>query len=255
MKDAYYFPHFYNAQHDPKISMVRLEFGWEGYGIFFAILEKLRSCTNYKWSSQAKAGLQASLSDASTPLETVIKVYDKLVIEKLIIEDENWIYSAKLIEFMKEKDDRIQRLRDAGAKGGKSRSLAQAMLKPSSSNPQARKERKQKGNISIVGEKKIVFFIEHLKNESFLKTFNEFLEMRNKINKPATQKAQELVLKVLEKVSLETAVLMLNQSIVNNWRDVYPLNQNKLPTQKALSNYDQSKELFKTMDKWENEQT
>jgi hypothetical protein len=41
-KDAYYFPHFYNARHDRKIKRLRKDLGIEGYGIFFMLLEVLR---------------------------------------------------------------------------------------------------------------------------------------------------------------------------------------------------------------------
>ena len=41
MNNAYYFSHDTNARNDPKILMLRAEFGWEGYGIYFALLEMM----------------------------------------------------------------------------------------------------------------------------------------------------------------------------------------------------------------------
>ncbi len=46
-KDAYYFSHDSNARNDEKLIAVRMKLGMEGYGIFFAIIERLRESTNY----------------------------------------------------------------------------------------------------------------------------------------------------------------------------------------------------------------
>ena len=41
MKDVYYFSHDNNARNDEKILMLRAEHGWEGYGIYWALLEMM----------------------------------------------------------------------------------------------------------------------------------------------------------------------------------------------------------------------
>lgn len=64
---------------------------------------------------------------------------------------------------------------------------------------------------------------EYLKNNTFLTTFNDYLIMRQKIRKPATEKAKELALKELHKHDLETATAMLEQSIFNSWQGIFPL--------------------------------
>lgn len=47
MKDTYYFPHDSNARNDERLLAVRLRHGMEGYGVYFAIIEKLRENANY----------------------------------------------------------------------------------------------------------------------------------------------------------------------------------------------------------------
>jgi hypothetical protein len=60
------------------------------------------------------------------------------------------------------------------------------------------------------------------KSEKFKETFNEFIDMRKSIKKPATNKAMEMIIKKLEKVdNEELAIKMLERSIINNWQDVY----------------------------------
>lgn len=59
--------------------------------------------------------------------------------------------------------------------------------------------------------------------------FNDFLEMRKKIKKPATEKAIELLKNKLEKIApknSEIQIKILEQSILNNWQDVYELKNN-----------------------------
>lgn len=46
-KEAYYFSHDSNARQDEKIVALRMKHGWEGYGIYWAIVEKLRECSGF----------------------------------------------------------------------------------------------------------------------------------------------------------------------------------------------------------------
>ena len=47
MKDVGYFSHDSNAQHAPKIIKMLAKHGWESYGLFWGIVEKLRNETDY----------------------------------------------------------------------------------------------------------------------------------------------------------------------------------------------------------------
>lgn len=63
----------------------------------------------------------------------------------------------------------------------------------------------------------------------FEKTFSEFLEMRKRIKKPATEKAIELIKNKLHKLSNGNEQLQINileQSIISSWQDVYELKTN-----------------------------
>ena len=47
-KDAYYFSHDANARHDPNISEMRADYGSEGYGWYWIIIEMMREQADYK---------------------------------------------------------------------------------------------------------------------------------------------------------------------------------------------------------------
>ena len=50
--------------------------------------------------------------------------------------------------------------------------------------------------------------------------------MRKTIKKPATNRAIEMIIKKLEKVgNEELAIKMLERSIINNWQDVYEIQE------------------------------
>jgi phage replication O-like protein O len=66
-----------------------------------------------------------------------------------------------------------------------------------------------------------------LKDDLFLKTFNDFLDMRKKIKKQATDQAQELILGKLHKYSIEVAISMLEQSIISSWTGVFELKKER----------------------------
>ena len=63
-------------------------------------------------------------------------------------------------------------------------------------------------------------------SEEFKETFDEFIDMRKTIKKPATNKAIEMIITKLEKVNNEEqAIKMLERSIINNWQDVYEIQE------------------------------
>lgn len=66
---------------------------------------------------------------------------------------------------------------------------------------------------------------EYLSNE----LWDSFMEIRNKQKKPPTVKAQELLLKKLEKLRNEgnDPTEVINQTIVNSWLSFYPLRDDK----------------------------
>ena len=69
----------------------------------------------------------------------------------------------------------------------------------------------------------IVF--KYLINEAFKKAFDDYLTMRQRIRKPATKRAKELVLAELHKHDMATAIAMLERSILNSWQGVFPLKE------------------------------
>jgi uncharacterized phage protein (TIGR02220 family) len=117
-KEAYYFSHDSNARHDPKILALRSEYGIEGYGIYWVIVEMLREANEYKLPT--KAYIWNAIA-----MQVQCKDYDKddakRFVEFCINEcelfesDEQFFWSKSLLNRMDKKND-VSKKRSEAAK-------------------------------------------------------------------------------------------------------------------------------------------
>lgn len=64
-------------------------------------------------------------------------------------------------------------------------------------------------------------------DEKLNKTFLGFIQMRKSIKAKMTDRAIELMIKKINKHDNDTAIAMMEQSIMNGWKDIYPLKDQK----------------------------
>lgn len=111
-KESFYFSHDCGACRDLKIIKLRRKFGWEGYGVFWAVIEALRETSNY----------EIALEDADDLVfEFGFKreIFDFLFKCRLLTKDGDVFYSKSLKRRMELKDRRIKTNRENGRKGGR----------------------------------------------------------------------------------------------------------------------------------------
>lgn len=111
MKDAYYFSHDSNASHDEKILNLRADHGWEGYGIYWAIIERLRDSSDHKYQNDSIKGLSVSLGIKRHVLEEIVNNYG------LFDSDEDCFWSPSLMRRM----DIVEKKRGLAKKASKAR--------------------------------------------------------------------------------------------------------------------------------------
>lgn len=70
-------------------------------------------------------------------------------------------------------------------------------------------------------------------DEALLQALKDFQEMRNKSKHPLTSRAKKLICTELQKAPRADWVAMLNQSVMNAWRGVFPLKQQPQSTRIA----------------------
>lgn len=120
-KDAYYFSHDYNARHDPKISALKADYGIEGYGRYWIIIEMLAEQDNYKLKLNGW-GIRAIATECQLSAEKMRKfILDCINEFELFKSDDQFFWSESLNRRMKIKDEKLEQKRRAGKKGAEAR--------------------------------------------------------------------------------------------------------------------------------------
>jgi hypothetical protein len=101
-KDAYYFSHDANAQDDPKCMILIDQMGMEGYGIYWALIEKLRNEKDYKLPISVIGSLAKRWSTSKEKVATVVKKYSLFELEN------DLFFSLRLVRSMNEKSEKAR---------------------------------------------------------------------------------------------------------------------------------------------------
>lgn len=157
-EEAYYFSHDSNAHQDEKILELRAKWGWEGYGLYWGVVELMREQSNYRLTNSDSLSKKISLQLSVT--EEVAKNFIDDCVDIGLFEMQNGsLYSESLLRRMAAKDKRSQRARKAAnvrwnnegngdGEDEESDSNADAMRTHSDSKdsalPKKRKEKKRK---------------------------------------------------------------------------------------------------------------
>ena len=113
-KDAYYFSHDSNARNDDKILELRSKYGYEGYGLFWALIEVLRESTNYKIKFNNIKLLQISLAHPAKKLQSFIEFCINV---GLLAKDNQFFWSERLLKDMFFYNEKKTILSESGKKG------------------------------------------------------------------------------------------------------------------------------------------
>lgn len=104
MKEAYYFSHDGNARNDEKLIAVRMKYKWEGYGLFWAIIEKLRETTNYKLSKDYNL-IAYDLRTESSVIKSLIEDFGLFV----FTDCGKYFYSERLLNSMEMREQKSKK--------------------------------------------------------------------------------------------------------------------------------------------------
>jgi hypothetical protein len=100
-KDSYYFSHDANARNDPKILAMRSEYGFEGYGWYWAIIEMMREQSNFKLSRD-KWTLTAIAMQTQCDRTKIASFIEDCINEfELFQSDDDYFWSESLLRRMK----------------------------------------------------------------------------------------------------------------------------------------------------------
>jgi hypothetical protein len=137
-KEAYYFSHDANAKDDPKILQLRMELGWEGYGLFWALIELLRNESDHRMRTHYKS-IAFALQTHEDSIKKIINDFDLFAV------DEQYFWSESLLKRMELKEDRSEKARESAKKRWNKDNDANAMPTHSERNADAMQLKESKG--------------------------------------------------------------------------------------------------------------
>lgn len=142
-KETYYFSHDSNAITDTKILNMRADYGLEGYGLFWAIIEMMRNEENYKLQADTKI-YRAIKTLTNTSIDVEKYVQDCINEYELFKEESGYFYSNSLLRRMQEKERKSVIAKEKAEKRWNSNAMA--MQQQCSSNANKVKESKVNKN-------------------------------------------------------------------------------------------------------------
>jgi len=111
----HWFKHDYSARNDEKILELRAEYGWEGYGIFFALVETMCETETGCIDTDRIGGLSVGFS---LPKDKLLAFIEFCVNIELLYEDEDGlIRNDRVVAHL----DHMNTLKEAGKKGANKR--------------------------------------------------------------------------------------------------------------------------------------
>lgn len=111
-----YFPHDSDARSDDKIIALRIKHKWEGYGLYWALIEKLRDSKDYTLKTDYNV-LAFDLRADAAILKSVINDFGLFAFTN----NGECFYSESLSTRMKPLDERKSKLSEAGKRGNERR--------------------------------------------------------------------------------------------------------------------------------------
>lgn len=138
MKETYYFSHDYNARGDEKIVRLLAKEGWEGYGLFWAIIEKLYEADG--WIDEDYECIAFDLRTDSERINRIVNNYNLFVVGK------QKICSNSVLARLRKRKGKSEQARQSANLRWNKRNKSDANALRTQSEGNAIKERKGKEN-------------------------------------------------------------------------------------------------------------
>lgn len=247
-KDAYYFKHDSNARFDSKLITVRMQYGHEGYGLYWMILEVLRDQDGYRYpldqNGRRSLAFQVAYSE-----EKLMEYLEFCCDCGLFRMEEGHLWSESFCRRMEKIDARrmknrenIEKYWDSVKSGERPRERTDQ--RAIQTNIQLNKQLNNDCTFDCTSIKRITteeniknnkppkgglgeMIDEYTDNEELRETLWDFAENRRKTKNPLTEVALKRIFGKLDKLSEpyrakdRYKIESLDRSIANNWKDVF----------------------------------
>ena len=223
-KKAPFFSHDMNARHDPKISAMRGVYGAEGYGWFWMLVEMMAEADGYQLDRKSKYAFNAYAMQLQCKPDMLLKFVSDCIDEfELFGANESYFWSNSLRKRMQYRDA-VSEKRAAAAQKRWEKKPDNANASYSDANAMQNDANKTKQNKTKLNKYKEIIS-SHTQNQELADALIAFIEFRHNIKAKMTDRALNLLLGELDKLSSVDAekIAILNQSIMNGWKSVYAL--------------------------------
>jgi len=140
-KDAFYFSHDSNAQHDPKMIRLRRTAGLEGVGLYWCVIERLREAESYR----LEAGM---IPDICFDLRVDEQVFQAIFESGLLEQEDGFFFSRSLLRRMEIREAKREQASRAGRASAERRSNASSTTVQRKSNDRSTPVQPKKGKES-----------------------------------------------------------------------------------------------------------
>lgn len=136
MKDVFWFKHDSNARNDIKIQALRHDFGVEGYGMFFMIIEIMRESDNNKLPYNKKFSMVGIARDLGVEVGLLSAFIESCINDyELFVCDGEYFWSESLNHRLHEHEIAKEKRRIDGAKGGRPKKQTEQIEVPVEEKP------------------------------------------------------------------------------------------------------------------------
>jgi len=235
-KDTYWFKHDSNARTDSKIVSLRREFGLEGYGLYWCLVEIIREETDYRLDENRLNDMFFDLHIDEKLGNNIVK---KCISLNLFKKVRGKLFSESLLKRMINWDEIRAKRASAGAKGGQAKakqmlSKCQANAKQSSSKTLARRGEENRGEENRGEENRVKKKIDPYTSEAVSK-FIAYYNVNNKSPIRGTNQQKKLIAESLTFEDMKTWNEVIEKSANKgfNFKDGFK----PLSFEKMIENY------------------
>lgn len=145
MKDAYYFPHDSNAAHDPKCAALINDFGLEGYGFYWLLMEIMHQQADGKIEKFPKL-FDGLAFEFKTTAENVSKLIEAMLQSyNLLKQDEKFIWSERVLRNFENRKLKYEVKSNSGRIGGINSGISRRESKQNEAPLKANEQKERKG--------------------------------------------------------------------------------------------------------------
>ena len=201
-KDAYYFSHDSNARNDIKVKAMIAKYGYEGYGMYWVVVEMLRETKDYELPLEEYMflALQQEFNGCSTDAQQYIN--DCINTFKLFSSDDETFWSESLKRRMIPLDEKREQARQAGLASAEKRRIEKENEQtPNDRSTDAEQVNKSKVNKKIekdiYGGRRDVFdyylSLDLIKHKKYTKAMDDAIKTAMKNNGYTVEECKKLL--------------------------------------------------------------